>query len=316
MSDPFTTPFGATSTAAEVIAGVDLTDHRAIVTGGSSGLGIETARALAGAGAAVTLAVRDIAAGQQVAEDLATTTGNKQVSAAPLDLADQTSVAAFVSAWRGPLHILVNNAGIMAPPLLRTVQGWEMQFATNHLGHFALAVGLHRALAAAGAARIVAVSSVGHINGNVDFDDLNFDRRPYDPWLAYGQSKTANVLFAIEAAKRWAADGITANALNPGRITGTNLSRHIGDIANAPASFEPTSTDVSWKTIEQGAATSVLLAGSPLVAGVTGRYFEDCQEAGPNQPGVRRGVAAYALDPEAATRLWQVSTELIHPTIR
>jgi NAD(P)-dependent dehydrogenase (short-subunit alcohol dehydrogenase family) len=315
MTDLFTTPFGATSTAAEVIAGVDLTGRRAIVTGGSSGLGIETARALAGAGAAVTLAVRDIAAGQQVAEDLATTTGNKQVLVAPLDLADQASVAAFVSAWDGPLHILVNNAGIMATPLLRTAQGWEMQFATNHLGHFALAVGLHGAMAAAGDARIVAVSSVGHVNGNVDFDDLNFDRRPYDPWLAYGQSKTANVLFAVEAARRWAGDGITANALNPGRITGTNLSRHIGDVANAPASFDPTSTDVSWKTIEQGAATSVLLAGSPLVACVTGRYFEDCQEAGPNQPGVRRGVAAYALDPEAATRLWQVSTDLIHPTI-
>lgn len=315
MTDLFTTPFGATSTAAEVIAGVDLTGRRAIVTGGSSGLGIETARALAGAGAAVTLAVRDIAAGRRVAEDLATTTGNKQVSVAPLDLADQASVAAFVSAWSGPLHILVNNAGIMATPLLRTTQGWEMQFATNHLGHFALAVGLHSALTAADEARIVAVSSVGHINGTIDFDDLNFDRRPYDPWLAYGQSKTANVLFAVEAAKRWAADGITANALNPGRITGTNLSRHIGDIVNAPASFEPTSTDVSWKTIEQGAATSVLLAGSPLVAGVTGRYFEDCQEAGPNQPGVRRGVADYALDPEAATRLWQASTNLIHPTI-
>jgi NAD(P)-dependent dehydrogenase (short-subunit alcohol dehydrogenase family) len=190
-----------------------------------------------------------------------------------------------------------------------------MQFATNHLGHFALAVGLHGAMASAGDARIVAVSSVGHVNSNVDFDDLNFERRPYDPWLAYGQSKTANILFAVEAAKRWASDGITANALNPGRITGTNLSRHIGDIANAPASFDPTSTDVSWKTIEQGAATSVLLAGSPLVAGVTGRYFEDCQEAGPNQPGVRRGVAAYALDPEAATRVWQVSTDLIDPTI-
>jgi NAD(P)-dependent dehydrogenase (short-subunit alcohol dehydrogenase family) len=315
MTDLFTTPFGATSTAAEVIAGVDLTGRRAIVTGGSSGLGIETARALASAGAAVTLAVRDVAAGRQVAEDLATTTGNKQVLVAPLDLADQASVAAFVSAWSGPLHILVNNAGIMATPVLRTAQGWEMQFATNHLGHFALAVGLHGAMASAGDARIVAVSSVGHVNSNVDFDDLNFERRPYDPWLAYGQSKTANILFAVEAAKRWASDGITANALNPGRITGTNLSRHIGDIANAPASFDPTSTDVSWKTIEQGAATSVLLAGSPLVAGVTGRYFEDCQEAGPNQPGVRRGVAAYALDPEAATRVWQVSTDLIDPTI-
>jgi NAD(P)-dependent dehydrogenase (short-subunit alcohol dehydrogenase family) len=314
MTELFTTPFDASSTAADVVAGVDLTNRRAIVTGGSSGLGVETARALAAAGAAVTLAVRDVAAGNQVANDLIASTGNEQVRVAPLDLADQSSVADFVSAWSGPLHILVNNAGIMATPLLRNAQGWEMQFATNHLGHFALAVGLYDALAKAGDARIVAVSSVGHINGDVDFDDVNFDRRPYAPWLAYGQSKTANILFAVEAAKRWASDGITANALNPGRITSTNLGRHIGDIVAAPASFEPTSTEVSWKTIEQGAATSVLLAASPLVAGVTGRYFEDCQEAGANQPGVRRGVAAYALDPAAATRLWQVSTDLVNST--
>jgi NAD(P)-dependent dehydrogenase (short-subunit alcohol dehydrogenase family) len=316
MADRFTTPFGATSTAAEVIAGVDLTGRRAIVTGGSSGLGVETARALAGAGAAVMLAVRDVGAGERVARDLTATTGNPQVFVAPLDLADQASVTGFVSAWSGPLHMLVNNAGIMATPLMCTAQGWEMQFATNHLGHFALANGLHGALAAAGSARIVAVSSVGHVNANIDFDDLNFDRRPYDPWLAYGQSKTANILFAVEAAKRWAADGITANALNPGRITGTNLSRHIGDVTNAPAPFEPGSADVSWKNTEQGTATSVLLAGSPLVEGLTGRYFEDCQEAEAHQPGVRRGVAGYALDPDAAARLWQVSTDLTATPVR
>jgi NAD(P)-dependent dehydrogenase (short-subunit alcohol dehydrogenase family) len=311
MSARITTPFGATSTAAEVIRGVDLTGRRAVITGGSSGLGVETARALADAGAAVTLAVRDVAAGERVARDLIATTGNTQVLVAPLDLADQASVAAFVSAWSGPLHMLVNNAGIMATPLLRTPQGWELQFATNHLGHFALAVGLRKALAAAGGARIVAVSSVGHVNANVDFDDLNFERRPYDPWLAYGQSKTANILFAVEAARRWAADDITANALNPGRITSTNLGRHIGDIGNAPSSFDPGSIQVSWKSIEQGAATSVLLAGSPLVKGVTGRYIEDCQEAGPHQPGVRRGVAGYALDPQAAARLWQISHDMV-----
>ncbi|GAB3834014.1 SDR family NAD(P)-dependent oxidoreductase [Dactylosporangium cerinum] len=298
-------PFGATSTAAEVLAGVDLSGKRMIVTGASSGLGAETARALAAAGAEVTLAVRDVAAGSRVA---AATAG--RVLVAPLDLADPGSVAAFVAGWSGPLHALVNNAGIMAPPLLRTAQGWELQFAVNHLGHFALATGLHAALAAAGPSRVVVVSSVGHVNAGVDFDDVNFDRRPYDPWLAYGQSKTANVLFAVEAARRWAGDGIAVNALNPGRITATNLGRHVGDLGNAPASFDPTSTDVSWKSIEQGAATSVLLAGSPLVDGVTGRYFEDCQEAGPHQPGIRRGVAAYALDPAAAARLWQLSTEL------
>jgi NAD(P)-dependent dehydrogenase (short-subunit alcohol dehydrogenase family) len=305
------TPFGARSTAAEVIAGIDLRGRRAIVTGGSSGIGIETARALASANAEVTLAVRDLEAGERTAEDIIASTGNKQVLVAPLDLADQTSVAAFVAGWDGPLHILVNNAGIMATPLMRTPQGWEMQFATNHLGHFALATGLHDALAAAGAARIVSVSSVGHINGNIDFDDIHFQRRPYDPWQAYGQSKTANVLFAVEASTRWAADGITANALNPGRIPVTNLSRHVGDVSNAPASFEPNSTAVSWKNPEQGAATSVLLAASPLLDGVGGRYFEDCNEAEPHQPGIRRGVAAYALDPEAAARLWQVSLDTL-----
>jgi NAD(P)-dependent dehydrogenase (short-subunit alcohol dehydrogenase family) len=159
------------------------------------------------------------------------------------------------------------------------------------------------------------VSSVGHVNAGVDFDDINFDRRPYDPWLAYGQSKTANVLFVVEAARRWAGDGIAVNALNPGRITATNLGRHVGDLGNAPASFDPTSTDVSWKNIEQGAATSVLLAGSPLVDGVTGRYFEDCQEAGPHQPGIRRGVAAHAMDPAAAARLWCVSIDMQAPFI-
>ena len=155
------------------------------------------------------------------------------------------------------------------------------------------------------------VSSVGHLNGEVLFDDINFERHPYDRWAAYSQSKTANILFMVEAARRWAPDQIAVNALNPGRITTTNLSRYLGEDSSAPAAFEPTGTAVSWKTVEQGAATSVLLAASPLLDGVTGRYFEDCQEAGPARPGIRRGVAAYALDPEKAARLWQVSAGLL-----
>ena len=311
MNDLITTPFGATSTATDVIAGVKLTGRRAIVTGGASGIGIETARALAGAGAEVTLAVRNLEAGDRVAKDLVSTTGNKEVLVAPLDLADQASIRAFVDSWIGPLHLLVDNAGIMAPPETRTTEGWELQFATNHLGHFALTTGLHDALAAAGNARVVVVSSVGHVNGSIDFDDVNFERRPYDAWLAYGQSKTANILFAVEAAKSWAADGILVNALNPGRITSTNLSRYVGDIAAAPTSFEANSSDVSWKTVEQGAATSVLLAASPLVDGVTGRYFEDCNEAAPHQPGICRGIAGYAVDPANASRLWRLSLDLL-----
>jgi NAD(P)-dependent dehydrogenase (short-subunit alcohol dehydrogenase family) len=309
MTERISTPFGAESTASEVIAGVDLTGKRAIVTGAASGIGVETARALASAGADVTLAVRDIEAGRRVAEDITSSTGNTSLHVGRLDLADQASVREFVAAWSGPLDILVDNAGIMATPELHTPEGWELQFATNHLGHFTLTTGLHDALAASGHARVVLVSSVGHVNGPVLFDDLDFADHPYDAWAAYAQSKTANILFAVEAAKRWANDGIAVNALNPGRIASTNLGRHM---ETPPATFDPKgSTGVSVKNIEQGAATSVLLAASPLVDGVSGRYFEDCEEAVPFVPGVRRGVAKWALDPVLAERLWTVSLEKI-----
>jgi NAD(P)-dependent dehydrogenase (short-subunit alcohol dehydrogenase family) len=305
-----TTPFGPSSTAAEVIAGVNLAGKRAVVTGASSGIGQETARVLAGAGAEVTLAVRDIAAGEKAAAEIAG--GNGRVRVARLDLADRASVSEFAADWEGPLHMLVNNAGIMATPERRTPEGWELQFATNHLGHFALTTGLHGALAAAGGARVVMVSSVGHVNGEVLFDDVNFERHPYNAWVAYSQSKTANVLFAVEAARRWVGDGIAANALNPGRIASTGLVSHVDPAAVPPQSFDAAgTTGVSVKDIPQGAATSVLLAASPLVEGVTGKYFEDCQEAEPFVPGIRRGVAAYALDPAKAARLWQLSLDLL-----
>ncbi|GAA1957193.1 SDR family NAD(P)-dependent oxidoreductase [Catenulispora subtropica] len=306
-----TTPFGAESTAAEVVAGLDLTGRRAIVTGGASGIGVETARALADAGAQVTLAVRDPAAGTRTSQDIAATTGNKDVFVERLDLADQDSVAAFVAAWDGPLHILVNNAGVMASPEAYTPQGWELQFATNHLGHFALATGLYPALAQAGDARVVAVSSSAHHRSPVVFEDIHYRDRPYEPWSAYGQSKTANILFAVEAAKRWAADGITVNALMPGGIQ-TNLQRYVSDeeLARLRAQVGG-DAQLKWKTTEQGAATSVLLAASPLVKDATGRYFEDCNEAVRGELSARHGVAEYALDPEAATRLWQVSEEML-----
>ncbi len=308
---PITTAFTAESTAAEVIEGIDLTGRRAIVTGGASGIGIETARALAGAGAEVTLAVRNVAAGERTADDIIASTGNKQVLVAPLDLADRASVAAFTAAWDGPLHILVNNAGIMACPEARTPEGWELQFATNHLGHFALATGLHRALAAAGGARVASVSSTAHLRSPVVFDDIHFRARDYEPWAAYGQSKTANVLFAVEAARRWAGEGVTVNALMPGGIR-TGLQRYVTDADLARLRAESGSAEeFRWKTPGQGAATSVLVVTSPLLDGVGGRYFEDCNEAGPNQPGSRRGVAAYALDPDAAALLWQVSLDLL-----
>jgi NAD(P)-dependent dehydrogenase (short-subunit alcohol dehydrogenase family) len=308
-----TTPFGFDSTAAQVVAGIDLSGKRAIVTGASSGIGIETARALAGAGADVTLAVRDTNAGERTAADITASTGNAAIHVGRLDLADQASVAAFVASWDGPLHRLVNNAGVMAlPDLQLTPEGWEMQFATNHLGHFALALGLHDALAAVGDARIVSLSSRGHLRSPVIFDDLNFSSRPYDPWLAYGQSKTANVLFAVEATRRWAGNGITANAVHPGAIAATNLSRHMD-----PAELKRlrTSGPYQYKTPEQGAATSVLVATSPQLEGIGGRYFEDCNQAEVVDPGtadfVGHGVAAYALDPVNAERLWDISLRMV-----
>jgi len=315
MSAPrVTTPFGFTSTAAEVIAGVDLSGKRAIVTGASSGIGVETARALADAGAAVTLAVRNTEAGERVAAEIREGTGNGAVTVGALDLSDLSSVGAFVAAWSGPLDILVNNAGVMAiQELTLSASGHEMQFATNHLGHFALALGLHDSLAAAASARIVSVSSGGHLRSPVVFDDIDYAFRDYDPFGAYGQSKTANVLFAVEATRRWAPEGIFVNALMPGGIA-TPLQRHLPAhyAEQALEAFRAAGTD--FKSVEQGAATSVLLAASPLLDGIGGRYFEDCNEAvvvnRRGGPG-RGGVAPYALDPANAERLWELSLKLI-----
>jgi NAD(P)-dependent dehydrogenase (short-subunit alcohol dehydrogenase family) len=307
--------YGPATTAAEIVADLDLHGHRAVVTGASSGIGTETARALASAGAEVTLAVRNLEAGRKAADGIADElpSGAGVLRVSPLDLADPASVAGFVSAWTGPLHILVNNAGVMAlPRLTRTPAGYEMQFATNHLGHFALARGLHRWLSEAGGARVVSVASIGHQFCPVVFDDLHYRFRPYDQWTSYGQSKTANVLFAVDAGQRWADEGIAVHALMPGNVASTALARHMtpDDIA----AFGET-TDLALppaKSIEQGAATSVLLAASPDVEGVTGRYYEDCAEAQRvTERGTHTGgVAPYALDPGNAERLWQISTDL------
>jgi NAD(P)-dependent dehydrogenase (short-subunit alcohol dehydrogenase family) len=217
-------------------------------------------------------------------------------------------VRRFCADWTGPLQILINNAGIMAlQDLQRTSEGWEMQFATNFLGHFALTTGLHDALAAASGARIVSVSSSANMMAPVFFDDPHFNFIPYNPWLAYGQSKTANVLMAVEATRRWASVGIFANSLNPGAIP-TNLQKHVGGKLLTPPEKQ--------KTTEQGAATSVLLATSRRLEGIGGRYFEDCSEASvvyrrPDNFG--GGVAPYALDPKNAERLWSLATTMLAP---
>jgi NAD(P)-dependent dehydrogenase (short-subunit alcohol dehydrogenase family) len=308
MSEHKNVGFGFESTADDVIQGIDLTGRRAIVTGGASGIGVETARALAAAGAEVTIPARDLAAAERVAESIHESTGHK-VAVAHLDLAHQTGVRAFVADWTGPLHILVDNAGVMACPLTRTTEGWELQFATNHLGHFTLTTGLHDALAAAGNARVVVVSSRGHLRSNIDFDDLHYANREYDPWTAYGQSKTANILFAVEADRRWAADGIRVNALMPGAIR-TNLLRHVDEEELDRVRRAMNAPEWVFKTVAQGAATQVLLAVSPLVEGIGGEYFEDCHIAERHTDGMSHGVADYAKDPAAAARLWEVSEEL------
>jgi NAD(P)-dependent dehydrogenase (short-subunit alcohol dehydrogenase family) len=300
--------YGFETTALEVVEGVDLSGKRAIVTGGASGIGIETVRALAKAGADVTIAARDVAAGERVA----TATGATGVSY--LDLANLESVEAFVRGWDGPLHILVNNAGVMAiQELTLNGDGLELQFATNHVGHFALAHGLHAALAAEGA-RIVSVSSAGHLRSPVIFDDLNFAFRDYEGFLAYGQSKTANVLFAVAATARWERDGIYANALHPGGIA-TALQRH-----QPPGYIEQAKLVMRLKTPEQGAATSVLLAAHPSLEGVGGRYYENCQESAvvDRRPTDRNagGVAPYALDADNADRLWELSERLLGAHVR
>jgi NAD(P)-dependent dehydrogenase (short-subunit alcohol dehydrogenase family) len=311
MSELLKTPFNATSTAMEVVKGIDLTGKQAIVTGSASGIGVETARALASAGAAVTLAVRNTEAGAKVAASIKETTGNDKVFVTKLDLTDWSTIDAFISAWKGPLHILINNAGVMAVPTLElSKQGYEMQFAVNHLGHFKLALGLHAALVAAGNARVVVVSSRANLNASVDFDDINFEKRKYDPMIAYAQSKTANVLFAVEANKRWASDGIHVNALHPGAMIDTNLSRY-----QSAEYLEEARKRYTFKSIEQGASTSVLVATSPLIEGVGGKYFEDCNEAETVHPESGKflsgGVADYALGPKSAQRLWELSLGVI-----
>ncbi|MFE2507703.1 SDR family NAD(P)-dependent oxidoreductase [Streptomyces naganishii] len=314
-----TTSFTASSTADEVVRGVDLTGLRAVVTGASSGIGAETARALTAAGAQVTLAVRNTAAGDAVAGSIESSTGAIRPRVVRLDLADRATVRSFAAAWSGPLHLLVNNAGVVTGGLERTRDGWELQFATNHLGHFALAVGLHDALALGASdrdgARIVSVSSTAHMRSGVDFDDLHFERRDYDPQIAYAQSKTANSLFAVEATRLWASDGIVTNAVNPGGVA-TGLQRNFTarqrqslDAAEAAGVFR-------YKTVEQGAATTMVAAVAPQFAHSGGHYLDDAREAYtvPNDADLARhphGVKEWALDPAAAERLWAVSADLL-----
>lgn len=315
--------FGHRTTALEVVEGIDLSGRTAIVTGASSGLGVETARALAQAGARVVLPGRSPDKLAEAVADIRATTGNDAVEAAEMDLGDLDSARRFADAFvesGAALHILVNNAGIMATPPRKTAQGFESQFGTNHLGHFVLTGRLLPALRKAaqedGEARVVALSSIGHRIAPVDLEDPNFERTPYDKWVAYGRAKTANALFAVELDRRFAAEGIRAFSVHPGGIM-TNLQRDMD-----PAEFralgwvdENGKVNEMFKTPQQGAATATWCATAPELAGQGGFYCEDCGRAELTDVDTMmttyRGVLAHAQDPETAAALWTKSEEMV-----
>lgn len=314
-----TTRYDGTSTADEVVAGLDLSGLRVVVTGSSSGLGLETARSLARAGAEVVLAVRDARAGAAAGADIAASTGRPAPVAELLDLSDPGSVRTFGDRWRGPLDVLIANAGVVTGGLVRTAAGREMQLATNHLGHLQLALALHGALVTGASqrdgARVVVLSSGAHLRAAVDLDDLDYESTPYDPQIAYARSKTANVLFAVEATRRWAGDGIVANAVNPGGVA-TGLQRHFTEQQRASLAAAEAAGVFSYKTPQQGAATTLVAAVGPEFAHVGGLYLDDCRQAVtvPDETSLAdqpHAVKQWALDPETAERLWTASLALL-----
>jgi NAD(P)-dependent dehydrogenase (short-subunit alcohol dehydrogenase family) len=307
---PLPSGFGFESTAQEVLGSRSLRDRVAIVTGGYAGIGLETTRVLAGAGASVIVPVRTPDKARKALE------GIPRVELEPMDLADPASIDAFAATFlasKRRLHLLINNAGIMAAPLTRDRRGYESHFATNHLGHFALTVRLWPALNEG--ARVISLSSRGHHRSGVDFEDTMFERRPYDKWTAYGQSKTANVLFAVGIEARGAARGIHAFAVHPGGIV-TDLMRHLspeeqaafgvvdGKAVAAEVKSPVMSAPLRFKTIPQGAATQVWAATNETLEGKGGVYCEDCDIAEVAVEAGAKGVRPYAIDPELAERLW------------
>lgn len=307
--------FGPESTTDDVLAGIDLSGKHFLVTGASAGLGVETSRALASRGAFVTMAVRDLAKGGGAIGQVRSAVPGANVELRELDLANLTSVRSFAAGFladHSSLDVLICNAGVMACPHGTTDDGFEMQFGTNHLGHFLLIRLLMPALIAAEGARVVLLSSAGHRLGDVDLDDPGWERTAYDPWVAYGRSKTANVLCAVGVDARHAADGVRAFAVHPGVIM-TELSRHLTEESWAAfQAMRPPGEKTVMKSIPQGAATTVYAATSPELDGLGGRYLEDCHLADlTDDPTSRSGVRAYALDPARADALWELSDRLV-----
>lgn len=297
----------------------NLSGFEVIVTGGSSGIGIETVRAVAKAGARCVIAARDMVKAKQVADDVILTTGNSNVECEELELDSLKSVNSFVQRYlekKRPLHILINNAGVMACPLSYTKDGIEMQFGTNHIGHFALTLGLLPALKQAAQlsgrkSRVVNVSSTAHVRSDIDFDDVNFKKRQYDGFISYGQSKTANILFSIGLTNRFKDEGIVSTAVMPGVIQ-TNLQRHMDQ-----ATIEGIKTRFKkWKSLEQGASTTVWAAVAPEFENVGGLYLENCtiSKQGESREKIYEvmfGYMPYVMNPESVEKLWTLSEQIV-----
>jgi len=318
MTDRITSPFGAFTPAREVVAGHDLSGRTAIVTGAATGIGVETARALAEAGADVVIAARkpDLAAAA-IADIDRTAPGKTRFEM--LDLSELASIRAFAERWAGkPLNILINNAAVMACPLDRTHDGFEMQIGTNHFGHFLLGTLLAPALVAGAqgsgkTSRLVSLSSIGHRRSDINWEDPNYLTRPYEKWESYGQAKTANSLFAVGFHQRFKDQGVTANAVMPGGIM-TPLQRHLPIEEQRAMGWIDENGKVrdGFKTTEQGASTSVWAAVGPELEGVGGLYLENCAEALPwSKDKGWEGVMPYALDAASADRLWALSEETV-----
>jgi len=311
--------FGAESTTDDVLAGVDLTGKRVLVTGVSAGLGVETARTLAAHGASVVGTARDLDKARSATMSIGDDDLPGSLDLVQLDLASLASVRAAADALvaKGDkFDLVIANAGVMAPPMGHTADGFETQFGTNHLGHFVLVNRIAALIAEGG--RLVNLSSAGHRFADVDLDDPNFERTPYDPWVGYGRSKTANILFAVEFDRRHGERGIRGVAVHPGAID-TELGRHMSDevrdqlvatinAAQAASGGAP----FKYKSVAQGAATSVWAGVVAPAEEVGGKYCEDCHVATVStEPGLRGGVQPYALDGQRAKALWALSEELV-----
>jgi len=297
--------FGAESTATEAIAGIDLHGRVAVITGASGGIGLETARALASAGATVVLGNRSIEKSEAAVADLKAGIPDAQVEFLVLDLTSLASVRQFAEqflARHDRLDLLVNNAGVMATPFERTADGFELQFGTNHLSHFLLTNLLMPAILAAAPARIVNLTSNAHFMSDMDWDDPNYDKREYASWPAYGQSKTANILFTTELERRYGPRGVHVYAVHPG-LVGTDLMRYLSDEDRTWLDTSIQKNGATYKTPQQGAATSVWAATAPELEGQGGLYLEDCTVSERRSP--------YAVDAAAARRLWTLSEQMV-----